>query len=96
MDISEIEHATRGQINARRNYLIGLWAGRMIGYDERQLSRYVLEVMQSDFQEPGPGDVVRKIARDFNSNGIYIGDAEILRQLQLAERGVRAELLTTD
>ena len=96
MDISEIESATRGQINARRNYLMGLWAGRTIGYDERWLPGYVLEVMESDFREPGPHDVVRKIASDFNQHGIMIAAAESLRQLQMAEKGVRAELLATD
>lgn len=96
MDVSEIERATRGQVNARRNYLVGLWAGRMLGYRDRRLSGYVIEVMQSDYLEPGPADVIHKVRRDFEASGIGICEREILRQLQLAERGVRAELLATD
>ena len=94
--LSEIDEATRGQINARRNYLIGLWAGRMIGLSDDQLPRYVREVMLSDYQEPGPQDVVRKVSGDLCRSGYTIGEAEVLRQLQSVERGVRAELLTTD
>ena len=96
MDIHEIEMATRGQVNARRNYIMGLWAGKMIGVDKRQLPHYVVAVMQSDYEEPGPGDVVRKISRDLNAHGIELGGAEILRQLKSVERNVRAELLSTD
>ena len=96
MDIQEIELATRGQVNARRNYIMGLWAGRMIGVEPRRLPQYVVTVMQSDYEEPGPGDVVRKISRDLVAHGIDLGEAEILRQLKAVERNVRAELLATD
>ncbi len=96
MTINEIEFATRGQVNARRNYLMGLWAGRMLGYSDRDLSDYVHDVMRSDFLEPGPQDVVRKLRRDLSGIGMEMTEAEILRQLQMTERSVRAELHATD
>lgn len=96
MTLTDIEHATRGQVNARRNYLVGLWAGNMLGLNDRELSSYVREVMLSDYQEPGPQDVVRKVSSDLAQSGYSIGEGEVLRQLQAVERGVRAELLATD
>lgn len=96
MTINEIEVATRGQVNARRNYLLGLWAGRMLGLRNRQLSEYVCEVMVSDFQEPGPHDVVRKLNRDLTNVGMDISEDEIMRHLKLTEKSVRSELLSTD
>ncbi|MEM6461213.1 MAG: ATPase inhibitor subunit zeta [Pseudomonadota bacterium] len=96
MTTNEIEIATRGQVNARRNYLIGLWAGRMLGLRDTQLSDYVCDVMASDFLEPGPQDVVRKLRRDLSEIGMEISEVEIMRQLQMTERSVRAELHTTD
>ena len=96
MTTSDIEFATRDQVNARRNYLMGLWAGRMLGLRERQLSEYVYEVMISDHKEPGPQVVVRKLSRDLADAGMEIGEAEVLRQLTMTEKSVRSELLATD
>ncbi|MEO9874905.1 MAG: ATPase inhibitor subunit zeta [Anderseniella sp.] len=96
MTTCEIEMATRGQVNARRNYLMGLWAGRMLGMGDRELPGYVHEVMRSDFEEPGPGDVVRKVSRDLASRGRKISEEDVLKQLQVMEKSVRSELLSTD
>ncbi len=96
MTTCDLEMATRGQVNARRNYLMGLWAGRKLGIGDSDLPGYVHEVMQSDFQEPGPGDVVRKVSRDLASIDKRISEEEVLRQLKLMEKSVRSELLATD
>ena len=96
MTIDEIEIATRDQVNARRNYLMGLWAGRMLGLRDGRLSNYVVEVLISDSYEPGPNDVVRKLTRDLDSIGMVISEEEILRQLKATEKNVRSELLSTD
>ncbi len=96
MSKQDFEYATRGQVNARRNYLMGLWAGRMLGYSDRDLTDYVCDVMASDFLEPGPQDVVRKRQRDLSGIGMEMTEAEILRQLQMTENSVRAELHMTD
>ena len=96
MTTCDFEMATRGQVNARRNYLMALWAGRMLGKGEQELPDYVHEVMRSDFEEPGPGDVVRKVSRDLASADHDISEEEVLRQLTMMEKSVRSELLATD
>ena len=96
MENIDSETRASGQINARRNYLLALWAGRQLDMPAHQLPGYVTSVMQSDFEEPGPHDVVRKVQSDFHQRGIAIDETRLLRQLQIIEKSVRAELLATD
>jgi hypothetical protein len=50
--------------NARRNRLVGHWAATLLGKTGDDAVRYALDVVKSDFQEPGPNDVVRKLVAD--------------------------------
>ena len=59
---------TRDSAVARRNVLVGLWAGQLLGLTGDDLSTYAVEVHRSDFQTPGDSDVVGKIADDFASS----------------------------
>ena len=96
MECIDTETRATGQVNARRNYLLALWAGRQLGMPANQLPGYVASVMQSDFEEPGPHDVVRKVQSDFHRRGIAMDETRLLRQLRTIENSVRAELLATD
>ena len=49
---------------ARRNKLAGLWAAELMGKTGDAAAAYAMEVVKADFQEPGPDDVVRKLAAD--------------------------------
>ncbi|MEM8592557.1 MAG: DUF1476 domain-containing protein [Pseudomonadota bacterium] len=49
---------------ARRNKLLGLWAAGLMGKDGDEAAAYALEVVKSDFEEPGDEDVYRKVAGD--------------------------------
>lgn len=96
LDTLDFKDSTRDQINARRNYLLGLWAGSRLGLKADALSGYAAEVMEADFEEPGPQDVIRKIKRDFDHNGVAVCELEITERLKFTDREVRAELLSTD
>jgi hypothetical protein len=50
--------------NARRNRLVGHWAATLLGKTGDDAVRYALDVVKSDFQEPGHDDVVRKLMSD--------------------------------
>lgn len=49
---------------ARRNKLAGLWAAELLGKTGDAAAEYALAVVQSDFEEAGSEDVVRKLAGD--------------------------------
>jgi hypothetical protein len=56
------------RIIARRNKLLGQWAGGLLG--KADIDAYAKEVVASDFEEAGEEDVVRKVAGDFAAGGI--------------------------
>ncbi len=96
MDRIEAETRNHGQVVARRNYLLAVWAGRQLDLKAGDLPAYVDAVMQSDFEEPGPHDVVRKLEADFRKRGKPVDRHKLLRQLITLENSARAELLNTD
>ena len=61
-----------------------------------KLSAFIDAVMKSDFEEPGPHDVIRKLETDFRKRGLRVTAPQLLSKLQAIEKSVRAELLTTD
>jgi hypothetical protein len=56
------------KIIARRNKLLGQWAGALLG--KADIDAYAKEVVVADFEEAGEEDVVRKVASDFAAGGI--------------------------
>jgi hypothetical protein len=55
---------------ARRNKLLGLWAAAELGKTGADADAYAKEVVLSDFEEAGDGDVIRKVVNDLKSKGI--------------------------
>ena len=49
---------------ARRNKLLGLWAAGLLGKSEAEAAEYAKDVIKSDFEEAGDGDVLRKLSGD--------------------------------
>ena len=96
MSLDEIEFRTDGQVIARRNMRLGLWAGMRLGLRGERLTDYARDVMDADYLLPGPEDVVRKIRADFDEHGVEFSTDLIRMELQRIERQVRAELITTD
>ena len=56
------------KIIARRNKLLGQWAGALLG--KADIDAYAKEVVVADFEEAGEEDVVRKVEADFAAGGI--------------------------
>jgi hypothetical protein len=96
MSLDDIERHTDGQVIARRNMRLGIWAGMRLGLRDDRLSRYARDVMDADYRKPGPGDIVEKIRADFDQHGVEFADDLILMEIQRIERQVRAELTATD
>ena len=54
----------RFKAEARRNRLLGEWAGEKLGKTGDDLAAYAKEVVRADFEEAGDEDVYRKVAAD--------------------------------
>ncbi len=52
------------KIEARANKLLGLWVAELLGKTGDDAAAYAIEVVKSDFEEPGIEDVVRKVSGD--------------------------------
>lgn len=92
----DIETLTDGQVIARRNMRLGLWAGMRLGFRGEKLSAYAREVIAADYALPGPDDVIAKIRADFEEYGVDASDEMIRHEVLRRERQARAELLATD
>ncbi len=78
---------------ARRNKLMGLWAADQMGITGADAEAYAREVVQADFEEPGPEDVIRKIKGDFESKGVDKSDHQIRRQLDDCMAEARRQMM---
>ena len=63
--------------SARRNRLLGLWAGALMGLGEKSLEDYAKAVVKSDFEQPGDEDVLRKVFEDLKGAGVAASEGEV-------------------
>jgi hypothetical protein len=96
MTLTQLEASTADCVVARRNYFLGMWAGRKLGLQGDELADYIDQVMVSDFEIDGPDDIIAKIHGDFTRHGVTSNREDVLAELKRTEREVRAELLATD
>ena len=71
----------RFKAEARRNRLLGLWAAEHMGLSEEHAKQYAAEVVASDFEEAGDGDVIRKLTGDFGAKGVTVSEQDIRAKL---------------
>jgi hypothetical protein len=55
---------------ARRNKMLGLWAAGVLGKSGADAEAYAKEVVLADFEEAGDNDVLAKVVKDLQPNGI--------------------------
>ena len=70
------------KIMARRNRLLGEWAGRLMGLTEAEADAYAKEVVRADFEEAGDEDVIRKLIGDLTSAGVDTDEAKVREALE--------------
>jgi hypothetical protein len=69
---------------ARRNKLIGLWAAPLMGMiSPASAESYAKSVVMADFEEPGDGDVIRKLIANFAESGKEVTEKEM--EIKLSE-----------
>lgn len=87
---------TRHSVVARRNVLVALWAGGLIGLSGPALTAYAVEVHLADFDEPGDGDVIDKIVVDLSRAGVPASPSEVRARLSAFHREALIQTHATD
>ncbi len=72
----------RDAVRARRNHLIGHWAGRLLGLDGADLGTYAADLHEADHAVAGDDDILAKLKKDFAAQSIALDDREIARVLR--------------
>lgn len=67
---------------ARRNKLLGIWAGKLMGLDDSTAAVYAKQVVMADFEEPGDGDVISKVMSDLTGAGQEVTEKEIISKME--------------
>jgi hypothetical protein len=72
-----LDEEQKFKAEARRNKLLGLWAAEKLGISGDAASTYAREVVASDFEEAGDGDVVRKVMGDLSAKGVAMTEPQL-------------------
>ena len=70
------------KVHVRRNQLIGLWLAEKMGLNPDQAHDYAQVIVDSDFEEPGHEDVVRKLLTDIKKHNLQISEDQIRRKME--------------
>ena len=63
--------------HARRNRLLGLWAGGLMGLQKQHLEDYARAVVKSDLDQPNDEDVLRKVFEDLKGSGVASTERDV-------------------
>jgi hypothetical protein len=68
---------------ARRNRLLGLWGGELMGLEQVHLEDYARAVVKSEVDHPGDEDVLRKLFEDLKGSGVQVSEGDV--RMKMAE-----------
>jgi hypothetical protein len=77
------------KVKARRDRLVAVWAGELMGMKDGALEDYVLSVMRADLQAPQGDEVYQKVLVDLAHKGVRVTPHEVrehVDQLTIAAR----------
>lgn len=69
------------KVMARRNRLLGEWAGAQIGLSGEALEAFSKDVVMSDFDRPGDHDVLEKVQEDLKAAGVELSRERLRKQM---------------
>ena len=72
-----LDEEQKFKAEARRNRLLGLWIAEKLGISGDAAAAYAKEVVASDFEEAGDGDVVRKVMGDLEAKGVAMTETQL-------------------
>lgn len=90
------ESSPLNEVRARRNRLAGHWAGQKLGLSGEELSAYVQEVHESDYEIAGDADIIAKLTRDLEAHGADVSAQEVGQLLKSCHRQSLLDSHSTD
>ncbi len=76
-----LDEEKKFKAEARRNRLLGLWVAEKLGLSGDAATAYAKDVVASDFEEAGDGDVVRKVLGDLKAKGVALTEQQIRKTM---------------
>jgi hypothetical protein len=80
------------KVSARRNKLLGIWAGKLMGLTAEESDAYAKAVIQADFEEAGDEDVIRKVLGDLSAKSLS-SEADVRAALASCEVEARRQFM---
>jgi hypothetical protein len=80
-------------VEARCSKLFGLWIAEKLGLSGAEASAYALEVVESNLEEPGFDDVLRKVRGDLEGKGLEISDHMLHIELDKALAEAKKQIM---
>ncbi len=78
----KLDEELRFKARSRRNKLLGMWAAARLGMTGEEAEAFAGDMVLADFEEPGAGNVVRRVAREFDKRGVEIAGRAIEDELE--------------
>ena len=71
------EQAQEFKAEARRNRLLGLWAGGLMGLEDPALQDYAAAVVRTELAHGDGEAITRKIAQDLTGSGLKFSEDQV-------------------
>ena len=77
----KMDEELRFKAESRRNRLLALWAAEKMGMTPAETESFAKDVVIADFKEPGSGDVIRRVRREFEKRKLEMTEPTISKQM---------------
>jgi len=71
------DEALEFKATARRNRLLGVWAGELMGLEDQHLQDYAAAIVRSEVTAPDEEDVLRRVLGDLVGAGLKITEGQV-------------------
>lgn len=89
----QMDEEFRFKVNARAVRLLGVWAAGKMGVTGAEADKYAEDVLDADFDEPGVGDVLRKVQKDLATQGIEFTEHHLQNEFNVCLEQAKKDLM---
>ncbi|UEM06059.1 DUF1476 domain-containing protein [Skermanella rosea] len=82
------------KIQVRRAKLLGLWAAEQMKFEKPEADAYARAIVDADFEEAGPADIVRRVCTDLEQHGIDISRHRVEKEAEQLLQVARQQITT--